>query len=575
MKIKWLSLLLLSSALIFSSCAKKGESGDITQTDISSETETEETEESDVQKDDEGFIILPDGYLNKKEDPSDAKQRNKVSFADKVSGVNYYESDARLYVGETRIPLYSVKVNKVHTFTPSDYQRGDVPVGSVSIKGKITFTLQLKAKILGVCNISPLGMNVPYEIDDTYRTIRFSIDTPSQYTFEFKSGLQMHLFVNSLENSAYTPSNSIYFAKGVHDKNNDNRINSSNTIDLSSNQTVYLEEGAIVRAKFNAYRQSNIKILGPGFIDGSTFERSATTGKVTVPIDFNYCTNITFDTFGVLDPAGWCFNIYYCNQVSINNTKVISSRANGDGISIQSSQNVEVGNSFVRSWDDSLVVKNYPEWSDRSKEGTTNHVHFNNTQIYTDLAQSMEIGYECVGEVMNDITFINMTVIKATHLAPISIHNSNNANLTNVKYENITIERADMGQGNGNRCLIDFNTAYSQTWSEVQKVTGLGSVDGVNLKNIKVLKGIKDPIISIKGAMETRSGYPQEEHPIKNVTIDGLEIYNQIVNSSYANYQTNQYAKNIYFTQSGQVSGANYSHLDVSEYGNNFDIIVK
>ena len=132
-----------------------------------------------------------------------------------------------------------------------------------------------------------------------------------------------------------------------------------------------------------------------------------------------------------------------------------------------------------------------------------------------------------------------------------------------------------MGQGNGNRCLIDFNTAYSQTWSEVQKVTGLGSVDGVNLKNIKVLKGIKDPIISIKGAMETRSGYPQVEHPIKNVTIDGLEIYNQIVNSSYANYQTNQYAKNINFAQSGQVSGANYSHLDVSEYGNNFDIIVK
>ena len=82
MRIKWLSLLLLSSALIFSSCAKKGESGDITQTDITSETETEteETEESDIQKDDEGFIILPDGYLNKREDLSDAKQRNKISL---------------------------------------------------------------------------------------------------------------------------------------------------------------------------------------------------------------------------------------------------------------------------------------------------------------------------------------------------------------------------------------------------------------------------------------------------------------------------------------------------------------
>jgi hypothetical protein len=84
----------------------------------------------------------------------------------------------------------------------------------------------------------------------------------------------------------------MYFKKGIHDKNNDSRINSNNVISLNSNQTVYLEEGAIVRAKFDAYQKSNIKILGPGFIDGSTFVRNATTGEVTVPIDFNYCNNV-------------------------------------------------------------------------------------------------------------------------------------------------------------------------------------------------------------------------------------------------------------------------------------------
>ena len=599
MKTKTLSLLGLLSLFVFSSCSiypkpSESVSESISSGTSSSEDSSESTSESsessesseessessdseesiseDIHKDEEGFIILPDDYLAYEDDPTDTKKRNKISFAPQIDGADYYTSNMRLYVAGQRIPLYNVKINGNHTFAPDAPNRGDVAVASVSIEGQITFQIHTTFKFLGVCRISPLGRNVPYQLDETYRVCSFTINTPGQYTIEFKNGTILHLFVNKMKDDGYNPSNCIYFDKGIHDKTNDSRINSNNVVELNSNQTVYLADGAIVRAKFNAYQKSNIKILGPGFIDGSKFVRNASTGEVTVPIDFNYCNNVEFDSIGIMDPAGWCYNMYFCNGVTINNTKIISSRANGDGISIQSCQNVEVTNSFVRSWDDSLVVKNYPRWSDRSQEGTTNHVHFSDCMIYNDLAQCMEIGYECVGEVMNDITFTNITVTRATHLAPISIHNSNNANLTNVKYDGITIENADMGQGNGNKYLVDFSCMYSSTWSEVQKKTALGSVDGVVVKNVKVNRGITDAIVSVRGSMETRSEYPNVAHYMNNVSFQDFEIYGQKLTSAYTHYQT-QYSNNVTFSNTGEVTGATYVIEDTSMYGHNITVL--
>ena len=87
----------------------------------------------------------------------------------------------------------------------------------------------------------------------------------------------------------------------------------------------------------------------------------------------------------------------------MNNIKIITARQNGDGISVQSCKNVNINGGFVRSWDDSLVVKNV-------ERGTTKDVTFDGVTVWTDLAQSMEVGYETNGATMNNITFKNITV---------------------------------------------------------------------------------------------------------------------------------------------------------------------
>ena len=104
-----------------------------------------------------------------------------------------------------------------------------------------------------------------------------------------------------------------------------------------------------------------------------------------------------------------------------------------------------------------------------------------------------------------------------------SIHNGNNAHIKNVHFENITVHYASIGQGDGNKYLIDFVNVYSPTWSDQHTKTSLGFIDGVTVKNVKVNNGVSEYLIHISGVKDSREGYDHDvEHYVKNVTIDNL-----------------------------------------------------
>lgn len=552
-------LLLLMLGFSLASCNKT--SGQETpkedeQIDPGDKTDPEDPEEdvpAKYQKDDEGFYILEDDYFKASDNLTE------VYIPQDVEEINKY-SQLRMYIGDKQVPIYNVQVNMSNSWTPNNYSRRNSGYASIGMREKVNIKLQANFAFLNDVAIRPLGRNVKFEMDNNRRVLSFEITKPGQYVLEIRSNRVLHFFVEDIDimNKAQD-SGTMYFAPGIHTKSNDSRIGGNNVVNLSTNSKVQFAPGAFVYAKFMANNASNIQIYGPGYIDGSSFDRDAEKGTVTVPLEFNYCSNVTIKDVACIDPAGWCYNMYFCNGVNISNIKIISSRSNGDGVSIQSCQNVEVNDSFVRSWDDSLVVKNYPRWDNRSVEGTTRSIHFNNCIIWTDLAQSMEIGYECVGQVMDDIVFNNITVLHNYHKAIFSIHNGNNADITNVKFTNITVEDAAMGRGDGNKYLIDFRNVHSQTWSDQHKVTSLGSVDTVLLDNILVLKGIENPLIAVEGCLEQRSAYPNVGHYVKNVTIKDLSLYGQLLSNSYSNIRTNQYTTNFTITTSGSsVTGAQY-----------------
>lgn len=526
----------------------------------------------EYEKDEEGFYIVEEDYFMDTSTPDYLKQ-SKLRYAKSIEASRTYKQ-MRLYAGDKEIPLYNTKVNTSQFWNATAPQRASNAVGILELEGVMTFKLQCNFAIRNECKISPLNANVLYEVDENRRVITFTITSTGQYTIELRSQRTLHLFVNDYKQyEAYKENdNLIYFGPGVHNASNSSYISSDHYVHLKSNQTVWIDLGAVLECGFIASNCTNFKIVGSGIVYGDCFSRDANTGSRLIPYDFSNCKNFTIEGVTTLDPAGWCYNLYFCQSVWLDNIKIISSRSNGDGISLQSCENVSCKNCFVRSWDDSLVVKNYPVWNS-SKQGTTKNILFYNCILWTDLAQSMEIGFETIGSVMENIVFDNIVVIHNFHKAPISIHNGNNAHIKQVKFMNITIEDASMGLGDGSPILIDFSTEFSTTWSTNHGVTALGSIDDVLVKNVLILNGIKNPKISIKGCIDKRAEYKNSLHEITNVTLEDVYLYDTLIDGGYANFDM-AYTQNIVFLTTGiKATGATYQSNGAADlYGTYYTI---
>jgi len=402
-------------------------------------------------------------------------------------------------------------------------QHEKTPVASFDMKGKVTVSVTLPGQDIKTAKVTPLSLGIKPKIKGD--TVTFQVSKPGQLTVEFNDSPKgaLHLFANPVEENIPSPddSNVIYFGPGLHE---------AGLINVKSGQTVYLAGGAIVRGWVAGTGVENVTIRGRGYFDGSTFPRYAedgVTGAQKVPINMQNCKNITIDGISCLDPSGWAVNTYHCTDVVVNNVKIISSRQNGDGITTQSCTNQKVTNCFVRSWDDSLVVKAY--------EGDARDISFDNCIIWTDLAQSCEIGFETRGEVIENIRFSNITILHNFHKSVLSIHNGDRATVRNVNYENIVVEDAQLGQGDGWNFLIDILIDDS-IWSKDSK---RGRVENVNYNNIKVIGG--------NAAANRIKGY-SSENMVKGVHIKDLVILDKKITSlKDGAFITNPYMEDVTF----------------------------
>ena len=434
----------------------------------------------------------------------------------------------RAYVEGTELFVYDTRVNHGRVFTwaaPSTKNR----VVVFDFEGKVHMRVEVpSATALTDVVIRPLSYGITPTV--TGNTVEFDLEYSANYVLEYNDGKvtdaadnALHIFANPIEqnpiSSDSVPQNTIYLGPGIY---------SAGAIPLASGQTLYLAGGAYVYGQIRMEGLENVTIRGRGIIDGEIFTRTG-AADYTLPIEIRFCENVKIEGISILDPAGWAVTLYHSKDIEIDNLKIITARPNGDGISVQSCENVTVKGGFVRTWDDSLVVKN----TDR---GNTKNVTFDNVVVWTDLAQSMEVGFETNGATMDGITFKNITVVHNYHKAAMSIHNSDDAVITNVLYQSITIEDAKMLGDNRidgeNDFLIDITIAYNAEWS---KSDTRGSINGVTFENIKVLD-IEDTIISrING--EGNSNLAQ------NINIFGVEIEGEqaasiadlkIVNNSFA-----------------------------------------
>ncbi|MDD5933792.1 MAG: glycosyl hydrolase family 28 protein [bacterium] len=441
--------------------------------------------------------------------------------------------------------VYETLVNYNRQFTWST-EDTKAPVVLFDFEGKVHMEVEINTdETITTASLSPLAYQIPIAIDGN--KLSFDLEYQSNYVLTFNDDYKtaIHIFTNEIEEDEITEEMAknddsiVYIGPGLY---------KADTIPVKDNSTIYIAGGAFVYGDIHGEVVENLTIKGHGIISGDIYTRTSDT-DYTVPVVLRNAKHIVLEDITFLNPAGWVINLYKCEDVKINNIKIISARQNGDGISVQSSKDVTVKGGFVRTWDDSLVVKN-------NDLGTTENVTFDGVTVWTDLAQSMEVGYETHGAYMKNITFKNITVLNNFHKAVISMHNCDEAEISNVTYENITVENAAMfgdDQTDGeNDFFIDFTIAYNVEWTE--SGGDRGSIDGVNIHNVKVYneEELEGGVSSISSRMLGES----DTSMIKNVTIKGIEIEGRnISNAQDLKLTTNNYVSNVNF-EAEEVHGA-------------------
>lgn len=472
-----------------------------------------------------------------------------------------------ILVEDSPLFVYETLVNHARSFTwvtPTTY----TSVASFDFLGKVHVVIQIKDDyVVNTASVHPLVYDIDVTI--TNKTIEFYLEYPANYTIQINDPVPqnnasgsviqeaIHLFANPIETDPITAEMAaldddiIYIGPGVW---------KTDTIPLESGKTVYIAGGALVYGQFNAYGLSDITIRGRGFISGSIYPRNEASQRA-IPIELQQSENVYIEGIAFLDPAGWTIHAQQTTNLIIDNIKIITGRPNGDGISIQSSHDVVVRNSFVRTWDDSLVVKN-------TNNLPTSNILFTNNIIWTDLAQSMEVGYEAYGPSMENIVFEDITVLHNYHKAVMSIHNADQADIKDVHFRNITIEDAyqvgDIWTETYDNFFIDLTIGFNADWSKSEFVRG--TISDVYFENIKVLneKKINNDAYDLRIRM---NGFDQNKN-ISNINFKDVEFHGLPITTADV-VNANNFVSNINVISANTPTGApvyHYYELDLGDY---------
>lgn len=134
----------------------------------------------------------------------------------------------------------------------------------------------------------------------------------------------------------------------------------SGLITLTDGQSLYLEGGAVLKGCVRADNRRNVKVWGPGVIDGRE-----DIADNTRPVLFNYCSGITLNDVTVLNVSSWTVNMFECRDIVTDNMKIIATfntnvlpqGHQNDGFSIIGSDRMKVTRGFSYAHDDTYSIK--------------------------------------------------------------------------------------------------------------------------------------------------------------------------------------------------------------------------
>ncbi len=363
--------------------------------------------------------------------------------------------------------------------------RGQNFTGGDYFFAKFDFEGEVEIKLNCVCwnslekaKIFTYPKSVKATISDTHSTIKINAKRSPFTAIIAPFGdrvLPLIIFGNKIEKDKPSPKDAgvIYLKKGVHIKEQ---------VKLASGQTLYLEDGAILKGSIYA-EGNDISILGRGIISAELKTRWS-RGYF---LHFVECKNLRISGITVKESPCWTFLLQNCNGVSIRDVKILNSRGiNDDAIDICNSSNVNIKNVFARAQDDIIAVKGIKR-DNREENLPCENIFIKDCVFWTDRANIFRIGYDSASSIMKNINVKNIDVPfyatdcvgieSAVAKGIITIQAGNSMPIEDLTFENIRIHSDGSPQ----------NVFIAQTLSQnYEKTTTPGSITNCTVKNLIV-----------------------------------------------------------------------------------------
>lgn len=296
----------------------------------------------------------------------------------------------------------------------------------------------------------------------------------------------------------------IYFGPGVHDF--------EDPIELQSGQTLYVAGGAVLRPLPNVYRSGwengkkqahysgrsyekvvhpicsdyarDITIKGRGVISA---ERGLPAGKRFGLMDLHHGENIRIEDVTITHSSAWTLHLYCSTNSVIDGVRIMGWFTNCDGPCINSCNNIQVRNCYVHTADDGLELK-----TDQKGNGVRNII-YENCVLWADVGTAMGITHEITDPVSN-VIFRNHTILHfkyrtdgewdVPHRGAILVHPAFGGLLSNLCFENITLESQDTSQPT----ILVYNGKHNRN-DQVRYGHGTpyAEMENIVFRNIRVL----------------------------------------------------------------------------------------
>ena len=305
-------------------------------------------------------------------------------------------------------------------------------------------------------------------------------------------------------------------------------------LELTSHTVLYLAEGVFLDARICAKDASDIRIFGNGIL-------YCAEKPSAHPLNFDRGQDVEISGITVIGKNRWNLRMNACRNVVVEDLKILADEIWSDGIDLVGGENVLIRHIFIKNEDDCVCIK-----SSFARGGGFQGFDVKNVLVEDCIfwngprGNSMEIGYETNNSTVEKVMFRNVDVIhretqqQKFNRSVISIHNSGNAIIRDIVYENIYAESTDEN-------FVQIAHMHQPDWGE-----GRGSMENITIRNLTLAEG------ELRGS-KISSFAPNETEPriTRNITFENLVILgDRILSPEDAiahGFQLDQDASNVKF----------------------------